>query len=502
MTHILIEAGPGSGKTTTLKLAYNFLLSAQYQFIPTQEQINICYEMNQFRGIAPTQIVFIAFNRSIADRMRESLPQSTKSYTFGGLGQSVLFKRHHFQQLDKYRGQKLLSQILGKDLKHLTYQERITYLNLLRYISACKEELLPPTAESFQHIYEKYNLPLPPENVELAVRLLNLMRVPNDMIEYIDQVWMGLQSITKPIYKLAFIDEAQDLSALRLEFCLKVAENVVFCGDPFQAINAFAGADHLAFEKLRRICSISLPLKTSFRLPPNHIKYANKIRPINILPYKTEDGPIESITLQDLPKKLSSFLTGEATPETSYTFPLGIDPKDPSNHLMIARTNAELFQVAIFLLKHRIPTKVVRRQEDEDIAAVVLNYFEQLTKRASIPITLLKQTLKQEMIKAENMPFRQGTHLYEKASCLLSLAEESREVADIPVLIRTITADREGVRACTIHKSKGLEAPFIYILFPPIAHPRATSPIEIEQERNLELVSETRSQYYKAYVKN
>jgi superfamily I DNA/RNA helicase len=548
MTHITIEAGPGTGKSSTLEYAYNYLLTKQYSIKPTQEQVNICGNIGQiFAGINPSQIVFIAFNVTTRDHLQERLPAATKAYTFNGLGQSLIQRRHGFQKLDATRGQKILSSILGRNLTDLPYKERLEMYALLKYVSHCKEELLTPSPESFHTIYCKYNIAPPPENIELATKLMQLMTIPNGFIEYIDQVWMGLQLLKQPAYELAFIDEAQDLSQLRLEFSLRVAKHAIFCGDGYQSINAFAGADHKAFEKLESVSTFTMPLKTSFRLPPNHIEHANKVRPARILPFKTVPGPIEACSLSDLPTTILSNMNGRIytvkwkpdndnpihdAPLSPAPFPpteilpttqtrllqtsqghITYDPstnlwtlpppenRGPANHLIIGRTNAEIFRVAILLLKNRINGQIVRRKEDQDILSIILFYLEDKKKQAKTLPDLIR-AVNTDILKAKQLPNKKGALLYEKASCIKYLAEEAQSIEHIPTLLSELTAERTGaIRLCTIHKAKGLEAEFIYILFPPVRHPMAESPQEIEQEINLEFVSETRSKFYKGYVK-
>jgi superfamily I DNA/RNA helicase len=565
MTILLVEAGPGTGKTTTLEVDYNYLLTGRFGIQPTKEQALICYKSkSSFGDIPASQIVFISFNTSIRDRLRGTIPKSTGVYTFGGLGLSCLIKRHGHHQRDDYRGQKLLSALLGKEFSDLSSSDRSHAYTLLKYVEHFKEELLYPSAEAFHAVQEKYGMPDPPGGFcDLAAPLLQQMQVPNGTWEFIDQVWLGLQTLTSPLFQLAIIDEGQDLSVLRMEFAIKVAHHQLICGDPFQSVNAFAGADHTAFEKLRQVATATLPLKTSFRLPPNHATYANTIRPANIVPFKETPGPIEIFPLNhrkspalhnpSLSQKISDFLDGHYyNPQTDicdtvmpvhhdsvphanpwqnttnsgdYTLiPVPASARNPEQHLIIGRTNAEIFRVALNLLHNGVKARIVRRTEDQDILKNLTKYIEYKTnyfKKARKPYTIsnLIPLLKKDKASAQARPYRQGIVLYEKANCLLELcnqilaSDDSQSQSQSPsspvpihklnnLLTNLCAESDDAVRCCTIHKAKGLEADFVYILFPPIAHPLATSPNDQEQERNLEFVAETRSRFYKAYVKD
>ncbi len=521
--HILLEAGPGSGKTTTLVTGFHYQLTEQYNIKPTQEQVNACYYIREnFKHITTAQTVFIAFNDTTKQKLIKSLPSNCKVHTFNGLGQSILFKKKGHGTLDLNRGQKILEKLLGKQLTSLPYPQRVAYYSMLKYISCCKEELLDPNVDNFYRIQEKYGLNEVPQDIELCQTLFRVMaQYEGDFrsYEWIDQVWLGMQQLQKPMFELAYVDESQDISALRLELVLRAATNVLFCGDPFQSINAFAGADHQAFEKLRAISKIQLPLKTCFRMPPNHIEHANSIRPARIIPWKTEPGPIEVLQQDRLADTIKLLQTSPEkyqlqVPVSTPSFPLTKEMEwnipdsstDLDNYLLIARTNATLFKFGIYLLKNRIPARIIRRKEDADIEKILIQYLKQLTHSGTTrkvhDIPTLQQLLQKDISKAQSMSFKQGSALLEKAECLMFLSKEVNVPEEIPNIIQTLIADRtNSVRLSTIHKAKGLEAPFIFILYPPVPNPKAQTTQEKEQEKNIEFVSETRSEYYKAYVK-
>ena len=52
----------------------------------------------------------------------------------------------------------------------------------------------------------------------------------------------------------------------------------------------------------------------------------------------------------------------------------------------------------------------------------------------------------------------------------------------------------------TIHRAKGLEAKHVAILFPPVEHPKASTQEQIEQEKNLHFVAESRTSHSLTWV--
>ena len=68
--HGLVEATAGSGKTTTLVMVARLLV----------EEL----------GVAPSRVVFLAFNRSAAAQLRARLPAGVDALTLHALGRRVL----------------------------------------------------------------------------------------------------------------------------------------------------------------------------------------------------------------------------------------------------------------------------------------------------------------------------------------------------------------------------------------------------------------------------
>ena len=511
MNNLVINAGPGSGKTFTIIETYNFIMNGGQiaGFTPTQEQFDIfCHIRNLAGTVRPHEILFLAFNKGIQQFMEQRLPAKTKVYTFNGLGQSLIIKRWGYKKLDRYRGQYILRKLVGEHIwDSWNMQQRISANNMLTYIGHLKEELLPICEDSLIQISEKYGITDIPRDIELISAIMKEMQQVEkyDCIEYKDQVWLGLQAIRSPQFKLALVDEAQDLSALRLEFALRIAEKVVFCGDPYQSINAFAGADYAAFEKLRGVSDTELPLKTCFRCTPNRIQRVNEIRPARIKPNKSVSGPEERLTLNDLPRRIQEFASfhynESPTESTNNSVPRDLpqSASDLNNYLIMARTNAQLVKIGLVLSGAKVPCKIVKRDEEEAIETILLNFLKQLRP---LNIADLINKLQLQIKQAESLPERASMVQDDKCRSLLALAESCTSIPEIKQKLQSLTQQSHGaVNLATIHRSKGLEAPFVFLLIP-VRHPKARSPNQIEQETNLEFVAESRSSYYHCYVTN
>lgn len=482
MPHLLVEAGPGSGKTTTLTKTHNYILTNQIVgTAPTEEQYIIMETARQmFPKITANDAVFACMTNTGKDDLITKVPSATRVFTYNGLGASLLIRRYRHQGLDNKRGERIIEAIIGKKLEDLEWKERRKYYACLRYIKCLKEELLTPSEANLFFIQQKYGIETPPpENVQEMVRVMERMMVIDGSVEWIDQVWLSVNAFHTPPYRLGYVDECQDLSNLKLLFMLKNCENLFFCGDPYQAINGFAGADYNVFKSLMSLSQRHLPLKTCFRCPPNRIDKANSIRPARIKAWKTVVVPDVAVSINDLGLYISKNLT------------------NPKEHLLISRLNSILMRVGLKLLKQGVACYLMGRSGENNIDEIVKTYIKQ-TRATNIKQLL--ECVNYDKENASSMGFQAGTFICERADCVIELAEDCKTIPQLLQRLHSLTKQSAAaVPLATIHKAKGLEAKYVYILYPPI-------PLETEdenqreQEINLEFVAETRSSHQTIYV--
>ena len=481
-TRTLIEAGPGSGKTTTLIHSHNYVLSGQLPgYQPTPEQYIIMETIRQrIPKIHAAQAVFACMTDAGKQDLISKIPSDTKCFTYNGLGASLLQRRHRFQKLDHKRGEKLLEAVLGERLEDMEWKRRRVYYTALRYVKHLKEELLTPSEASFDFVQAKYGIEAPPPEDTGAMRqLMERMMIVDGSVEWIDQYWLAVQSIQSPTYTVGYVDECQDLSPLKLLLMLKSCEHLIFCGDPYQAINGFAGADYRAFDRLSSMCPPALPLKTCFRCPPNHVEHANTIRPARIVAKKTEAIPDISLQINDL----GAYITENVG--------------NPKENLLIARLNNILLRVGIKLMKQGVACHLLQRTNDRSLEVVLTDYIKQ-TRATTLSQLLSIATADSD--NASKLGFQAGSFVKERSDCIIELSEGCKTIPQLLNNLYSLTKDAPGsVALSTIHKSKGLEAERVYILYPPVQL-QPDNQEQVEQEINLEFVSETRSKHQKIYV--
>lgn len=481
---ILIDAGPGSGKTTTLTATHNYLLTGMiYGFAPTQEQYVIMASVRERIGkILASEAVFSCMTTAGRDNIIERVPSETRAFTFNGLGASLLIKTSHkHHKYDAKRGEKIIEATIGRKIEDIDWNTRKQYYTMLRYIKCLKEELLQPTEQNLTFIQNKYGIEAaPPEDTGEVLAVMQRMMVLDGSVEFIDQYWLAAQQVRNPIYKLGYVDECQDVSAVKLLLMMRCCENLVFCGDNWQSINAFAGADYRAFERIEALSQLKLSLKTCFRCPPNHVEYANTIRPARIVAHKTVEVPDKHIKIDDLGAYIKENLT------------------NPAEHMLISRLNAILLRVGMQLTKQGVAVNILKSKDHDKNLDTLLSDYVRSTRAKTI--SQLCSMADADKKNAQGLPFQAASFQIDRANCILELAEGCKTIEQLLSKLAMLTADSPGaIKATTIHKAKGLEAKFIYILYPDVKL-KPTNQDQMEQEINLEFVSETRSLHQKIYV--
>lgn len=275
--HGVVRATAGSGKTTTLVQVAASL----------PDDLRAC---------------FLAFAKDAATELRARLPQRVEAYTVHSLGRRVLYA--HLKRLGtelgapddgKYRAL-VKAEMADVALGHALSQEALAEAgaHLLELVKFARLNLTQTKDEAaVRDLAVRYNL-TPPEDVgletELHRRLPRVLRQGHDQalkhgrIDYTDMLYLPWVLRLEPDpYDFVCVDEAQDYSALALEFTLRLVGErgrLLFVGDPRQSIFGFAGADTDALDRIiSKTDATVLPLSITYRCPTSHVNLARLIAP-------------------------------------------------------------------------------------------------------------------------------------------------------------------------------------------------------------------------------
>ena len=478
MPNLIVNSGPGTGKSYTGERITLYLRAANKELFlernkHTEEQLAIWKAAEEICP-NPKKMIYMAYNNDTVEKSKKNVHKDCDTRTSHGAGYSVLNTRFGYLKLTNNRGMFLVQKMTGKLFNDLP--DKFKWLSTIKFVEKLKDELLAPTPENLEAMKDKYdglaNFPIHPQIEDQATKLMNAMKVPDRKIgiEYIDQVWLPLFMLKKPVYDLGIIDEAQDLSPARLLLARLLCANCIFIGDPDQAINAFAGADPKSFDKIKEHCSQELSLKVSFRCPANIINKANRLTPrAKLRGVKEDSGKEKRITLKELTNHL---------------------PDRLANGLIICRTNAPLIQASLKLMKAEIPNRILGDRLVNNLLSLV-----KYRKARSIEELAVKLDDYENKSCAQVKDYMKEV-IRDKCDCIRQILPLCSTIDDIEPAIKSLLKprkDEDHISLCTIHKAKGMERPNIYILFPPVESEYAKTPDQKDQERNLHFVAITRT---------
>jgi superfamily I DNA/RNA helicase len=281
-------------------------------------------------------------------------------------------------------------------------------------------------------------------------------------------------------YSCVVVDEAQDVSPIRMHILSLLSKRLIQVGDRRQAIYAFAGAMTNAMDQMSDMFNCAdYPLSTTWRCSRAVIDEASTIvgdflqaRP------DADTGGVQNMTEDQL---LNSSLD--------------------QNSMVVCRMNAPLIGLALKLLKRRVSFKLM-----SDFPNRLLKKVKRLAEGTS-GIAGFKTALREHYEeKIEQAGDNKGlkARIIDEKDTLLSIANDCHDVGDVIRTLEDLTQAQYGIVLATGHKSKGLEADNVFILRPDLCPApwvdQDAAPEAYQQEQNLLYVMITRAKHNLIYV--
>jgi len=235
---MVIQAGPGTGKTRTLTAKIAHLISK--------------------KGIDPSSILALTFTNKAAKQLEEKItkytPETMKNRvlaaTFHSFCLKLLKEYKNFNGVigDNLMRKSLIKEALGEGY-NLASLKKADHL-----INTCKQNLLGPAddigrivahdeIESFKKIYNSY---------QVLCKQLNVVDFDDLVVMTITMLKKNKTILTDVLksYQHIFIDEYQDLNSGQYELTKLISKgnNIVVIGDPDQSIYGFRGSDNKYFK--------------------------------------------------------------------------------------------------------------------------------------------------------------------------------------------------------------------------------------------------------------
>ncbi|MCB1712311.1 MAG: UvrD-helicase domain-containing protein [Candidatus Riesia sp.] len=297
---LLVEAGPGSGKSTTL--------------------------VEQAKRL-PGKVLVIVFNNTTANELQSKMPDNVTVSTMHSLGNSICKsnpgKKFEFNKWlhDKKFGKrdKKINQVFFYALKDQGMSQREAN-NYLAYLSdVCDKIRLHlvdyKDEQAVINILDHYNLPVDRLDLiqECMLRMDNAL-LNKSWVDFTDMVTAPIRfnmdisgaevkNIPYYLFDHILIDEAQDTSNAVIEIIKKLftGKQIIAAGDVRQSINQFAGAATDSMQQLQKAFNMTiLPLTITYRCPKVHVDYINDIFGTNLICGNTRTGFIERIAIDDI----------------------------------------------------------------------------------------------------------------------------------------------------------------------------------------------------------
>lgn len=480
--NIMIDAVAGSGKTTTL--------------------------IGIVDHLAPnTSIVFLAFNKHIADELQKRLP-GVECKTMHSLGYNLL--RQHNRKT-KYQKNKLFNiaktivepyDIIGKynaygvasllanivALAHGTMvnvnsveqvQNMLFHYGMMSDVFTQADKCRADKNEFRNHVYKWV--------AELVQKSVDTYHDTGE-IDYSEMIYLPVLLGYTAEYDVALIDEAQDLNRAQLLLTKRISKRVIGVSDKFQAIQGFSGALNDSFEQFVALHKATVyPLSICYRCPSSHLDLARKLVPHIENRPDAQVGTIQNITIKDM--------VNSATP----------------NDLIICRRNAPLINMALAFIAAGIPAKVRGRDFSttlnkivDDIAKIKLPEIGGFEQWFSHKLTEYRNRKSQYFMQDGD---EAGLQLFnDKLNCILYVMERMSpdnidEIKDF--FTNLYSDDTRSIMLSSIHRAKGLEANNVFIIDPDrmqVLYPTQQE-WQVIQEENVEYVGLTRAKQALYFVR-
>jgi len=460
-SHLIINAVAGSGKTTTILESLK---------------------------LTSGSVIFLAFNKAIANELRNRSPEHVETSTLHALGFGIL-KSHCNVKLDSYKLNNICDAYkplkipkqwtkdksaifdLRKNIKDLVSLIKNTNIDILN-----KDDI--KTLAEFHNI--DYSQDIHYDHLKHVFDESYNMYINKGKIDFDDMIWLPIKEKLEieNRYDWVFVDETQDLNPIQLELVLNIVKSdgrIVAVGDPRQSIYGFRGADVNAMNVIKtKLNALEMPLSVSYRCPTSHVENVKNI----VSQIESCDGAIkgtiETITADKFVERV-------------------ITENDP---IILSRVNSLCAKFALKLISKGYRAIV----KGKDFGLMIKGVVKRL-KANSI------QIMRSKLIKWERAERKKIEKRKNKSSALGILTDKVKtittimdECSSVEEVLNTIDMlfDDSNVNCfsfSTVHKAKGLEADTVFILgykmFP--LRWKNQQEWELEQEMNIKYVAYTRS---------
>lgn len=464
-SNILINSVAGSGKSTSIVNAVNYIPSLDKK-----------------------KIVFLAFNKHIAEELKNRLPKNVKSSTIHSLGFAIIKRNNPKAQINQDKVYDVLEQLKTNWI--LPEEGKIAFFNRIKNLVDLARAYWDGAAgiDTMSKLAGQFGISTADNEDDYAFEAFQ--RVVNDKktFDFPDMVFMPIKNNYNFLeYDVVFCDEVQDLSFIERQFMLKLVKSggrFIAVGDPLQSINLFKGASKDSFHELKKINNtIELPLSISYRCAQSIVDWAKEISPAMEARPNAPAGTL--------------VFNGQVN---------NIRPGD----MVLCRLNAPLIALALEFIKVGRPVLIKGKDIGNNLIKLIEPYKnktqQQVIDKLNNKVSKLVQKIKKRNPTKSAEDDSEVVLLRDKTDILVTLLEKFGSVYKVIEFIGSIYSDVSDAKKSifsTIHRAKGDEADRVFILEPQLVpFPFATTDDEREQEKHIDFVARTRAKNHLEYIKD
>lgn len=463
---IVVKATAGSGKTTTIVKASTL--------IPKHKDT-----------------IFLAFNKSIVEELRERLPDNVNCSTLHSLGFRTLFGHYRSEQIkvSSYKTINFVDKVLKTEKVDPKEVSKMKWV-VSNMMDFARLNHIPNEERDLIEVSDYYGIVFENKDLEIARKVYEEIFEYNDKktakikyIDYVDMIYIpSFYDVRTPKYDVIFVDEAQDLNKSQQILIQKIKKpggRAIYVGDENQAIYRFAGADANSFDTLNNKETISLPLSVCYRCAKNIVKEAQNV--VGAQAIEPFEGQIDGVVRK--------------SPWTEIR----------EGDMVVCRNNAPLFSLYFDLLSEGIKATIKGKEIEKQLINVV-EKIQYLSIEAGLnKVEEQREKIYDDLVKkgvANPSSHKRLLSFVEIQNIITFLSDGKDIMLDVLNTLREIfDEDKEGATLMTIHKSKGLENKRVFFLLPSLIPSKwATEPEELIQEKNLYFVAVTRAKEELHYI--
>ena len=461
---LTVEAGAGCGKTTLIVTGNQYL---------------------------PYSTLFLSFNKDIADELKKRMPMRMCG-TFHATALRNLTSRIGKLPIDAYKYSRLASKQYGLDRDDANCVSQIIsdFQMNVEPIFFDPKEWTPEYCISLMSQHFQFELDIADQDtfytrVDQAMELL-CQEINKPTALSFDDMLFFLAFYQKKKrwnlcdYDCVVVDEAQDVSPIRMHLISLFSKRLIQVGDRRQAIYAFAGAMTNAMDQMsERFNCVEYPLSVTWRCATSIIEEASTI--VGDFLQARPDAPTGQVGYMREVELLNSTLDNST--------------------MVVCRMNAPRISLALKLLKRRVPFNL-RSDFPERLIKKVKRLASNLHGLASLRTALREHY--DEKIEGAGDNAQLIHRITDERDTLIEISNDCDSIDDLLMTLEDLAKSKYGVVLSTGHKAKGLEAENVMILRPDLTPAPWIDPVEkpeqYQQELNLKYVMITRAKTNLFYV--